>query len=132
MSEQEYKWPKKSEIRYWPVLIPTPVLSELKMTITLQRQPLSGFRGYAFITQEDWPWGSKKSFVLKSVQATAHTKVSVLGQNDQVLEYQQGIIPKTEWSQKESGLHITATRAQRIYNDRTWPNPVVLKITRAK
>jgi alpha-L-fucosidase len=87
---------------------------------------------YAFITQENWDWGTKKTFVLKSVQATAKTEVSVLGQNDKVLEYQQGVIPKTLWIQKDDGLHITATRAQRIYNDRTWPNPVVLKITHAK
>ena len=87
---------------------------------------------YAFITQENWEWGTKKTFILKSVQATAQTEVNVLGQNDIVLEYQQGVIPKTEWKQKDDGLHITATRAQRIYNDRTWPNPVVLKITHAK
>lgn len=87
---------------------------------------------YAFITKEDWEWGTKKSFILQSVQATAETKISVLGQNDLVLEYQQGVSPKTEWEQKNNGLHITATRAHRIYNDRTWPNPVVLKITHAK
>jgi alpha-L-fucosidase len=87
---------------------------------------------YAFITQVDWEWGTKKTFVLKSVQATAQTEVSVLGQNDIILEYQPDVSPKTLWAQKDDGLHITATRAQRIYNDRTWPNPVVLKITHAK
>jgi alpha-L-fucosidase len=87
---------------------------------------------YAFITKEDWEWGAEKTFILKSVQATDATEVSVLGQNDQILEYQPGISPKTEWEQKGNELHITATRAQRIYNDRTWPNPVVLKITNAK
>jgi len=86
---------------------------------------------YAFITQENWEWGTKKKFVLKSVQATAQTEVSVLGQNDIILEYQHGVSPKTVWIQKDDGLYITATRAQRIYNDRTWPNPVVLKITHA-
>ncbi len=87
---------------------------------------------YAFISQEDWEWGTKKSFVLKSVQATAQTEVSVLGQNDKILEYQPDVVPKTTWAQEEDGLHITATRAQRIYNDRTWSNPIVLKITQAK
>ncbi len=55
---------------------------------------------------------------------------------DHALEHraraQRGVIPKTEWAQKDDGLHITATRAQRIYNDRTWPNPVVLKISHIK
>jgi len=87
---------------------------------------------YAFITRENWEWGTKKTFVLKSVQATAQTEVSVLGQNDLILEYQPSVSPKTVWIQKNDGLHITVTRAQRIYNDRTWPNPVVLKITHAK
>jgi len=87
---------------------------------------------YAFITQENWEWGTQKTFVIKSVQATKQTEVSVLGQNDLILEYQSGISPKTVWTQKNDGLRITATRAQRIYNDRTWPNPVVLKITHAK
>jgi alpha-L-fucosidase len=32
---------------------------------------------------------------------------------------------------REDGLHITAMRAQRIYNDSKWPNPVVLTITNA-
>ena len=65
------------------------------------------------------------------MEATEKTEVNVLGQNDLILEYQSEIPPKTVWTQKENGLHITAFRAQRIYNDRTWPNPVVLKITDA-
>lgn len=87
---------------------------------------------YAFITRETWEWGAKRKFVLKTVQATPETEVSILGQNDLILEYQHEVSPKTVWIQKADGIHITATRAQRIYNDRTWPNPVVLKITHAK
>lgn len=84
---------------------------------------------FAFVTREPWKWGTEKSFVLKSVVATGKTVVSVLGQNDRVLEYRPEIIPQTSWKQESDGLHITATRAQRIYNDRSWPNPIVLKIT---
>lgn len=87
---------------------------------------------FAFVTNTDWEWGTQKSFLLKSVQATEGTQVIVLGQNDKILEYQQGVTPKTAWEQRDDGLHITATRAQRIYNDRTWPNPVVLKITHVR
>jgi alpha-L-fucosidase len=58
--------------------------------------------------------------------------VSVLGQNDKVLEYHPETIPATKWEQTAQGLRITATRAQRLYNDRRWPNPVVLKITNAE
>ena len=87
---------------------------------------------YAFVTCEKWPWRHKKNFLLKNVKATKHTVVSVLGQNDEIIEYQTNVTPKTVWEQREDGLSITAIRAQRIYNDREWPNPVVLKITHAR
>ena len=87
---------------------------------------------YAFLTNVDWPWGTEKTFSLKSVRTGPDSKISVLGQNDMVLEYNTEFIPRTQWKQGEEELHITATRAQRIYNDRTWPNPVVLKITHAE
>jgi alpha-L-fucosidase len=87
---------------------------------------------YAFVTGAPWPWGEPRSFLLRSVKSTAQTKVSVLGQNDKVLEYHPETIPETKWEQTEEGLRITATRAQRLYNDRRWPNPVVLKITNAE
>ncbi len=86
---------------------------------------------YAFVTNEDWAWGTQKTFTLKSVKATAETMVRVLGQNEIVLEYRPDMTPKTEFEQSASGLRITAYRAQRLYNDRHWPNPVVLKITHA-
>lgn len=87
---------------------------------------------YAIVTRTSWKHGEKKSFVLKSVKASEATVVSVLGQNDEVLEYNLNVVPKTEWRQEEDGLHISAYRAQRLYNDKKWPNPVVLKITHAK
>ena len=87
---------------------------------------------YAAVTRTDWPWGTEKTFTLKSVKATADTAVSVLGQNDEVLEYRPDVEPRTTFEQTADGLRITAWRAQRLYNDRRWPNPVVLKITHAE
>jgi alpha-L-fucosidase len=84
---------------------------------------------YAVVTRTDWPWGTKKTFTLQSVEATAATEVSVLGQNDQVLEYRPEVEPRTTFEQTPDGLRVTAWRAQRLYNDRRWPNPVVLKMT---
>jgi alpha-L-fucosidase len=84
---------------------------------------------YAFVTNTDWPWGAKKTITLTSVRATEATKASVLGQNDIVLEYRPDVTPKTEWEQIPDGLRVTAYRAQRLYNDRSWPNPVVIKLT---
>ncbi len=83
---------------------------------------------YAFVPGADWGWGMRKTVVLKSVMVGEGAKVSVLGQNDRVLEYRTDVTPKTEWEQADDGLRIRAYRAQRLYNDRRWPNPVVLKI----
>ncbi|HEY3743281.1 MAG TPA: alpha-L-fucosidase [Bryobacteraceae bacterium] len=85
---------------------------------------------YVFIKQpQRWPYGQWKDIVLKSVRATDRTTASVLGQNDKVLEYQANVVPKTTWKQEPDGLHIRAMRAQRLYDDRKWPNAVVLKLT---
>ena len=86
---------------------------------------------YAILTDTIWTWGESRTITLKSVRISEQSQVTVLGQNDQVLEYQPDVIPQTRWQQDASGLHITATRTQRLYNDRTWPNPVVFKITHA-
>lgn len=88
---------------------------------------------YAIVkTNERWPYGTWRDFTLKSLRATEKTEVSVLGQNDAVLEYQPSIIPKSTWKQDASGLHVRAMHAQRLYTNRKWPNPVVLKITNVK
>jgi alpha-L-fucosidase len=75
-----------------------------------------------------WRYGTWREFMLRSVKATPSTRVSVLGQSDEVLEYQPRVIPRTTWEQTPGGLRIRAMRAQRIYNNRKWPNPVVLKL----
>ena len=88
---------------------------------------------YAFVNEKQpWKFGEWKDLVLQSVQATDQTDVSVLGQNDKVLEYKPAVRPKTTWKQEPDGLHIRAMRAQRLEDLRQWPNPVVLKITHAR
>jgi alpha-L-fucosidase len=42
------------------------------------------------------------------------------------------VIPKTTWEQTPDGLRLRAMRAQRLSDDRLWPNPVVLKLTRVQ
>jgi alpha-L-fucosidase len=87
---------------------------------------------YAFVTGPRWKLGEWKDITLLSVKASSETQVSVLGQNDKVLEYRPGVVPATKWRQEGQSLRITAMRAQRLYDDRRWPNPVVLKITHAQ
>ncbi len=86
---------------------------------------------YAIITGiPDWKLGEWKIITLKKVRTGDSSDIQVLGQNDKVLEY-TNIIPKTTWEQDDNGLHVKVMRAQRIYNNRAWPNPIVLKITNA-
>lgn len=85
---------------------------------------------YAIVkNKERWKWGEWKDIMLKSVRATAQTEVTVLGQNGLALEYQLDVVPKPTWKQEANGLHLHAMRAQRVDDSRSWPNPVVLKIT---
>jgi alpha-L-fucosidase len=85
---------------------------------------------YAIVkTKTPWKYGEWRDLVLRSVRATARTRVRLLGQNDKVLEYQAAVVPKTTWEQKGDGLHVRAMHAQRLYDDRRWPNPIVLELT---
>jgi alpha-L-fucosidase len=83
---------------------------------------------YAFITKEAMPFGKRKAFTLNSVKAGPNTKISVLGQNGKVLEYAPNTDPAPKILSTEGGLTISVMRSQRLYNDQTWPNPVVVKI----
>jgi len=88
---------------------------------------------FAIVTRSDWDYGQRREFVLRSVVLEdGKGTVGVVGQSGKVLEYQPSAAPATTWTQQDDGLHVSAMRAQRIYNDRKWPNPVVLKITGAK
>jgi alpha-L-fucosidase len=88
---------------------------------------------YAFLTKmPDWIKGARKEFILKSVQTTENSVISVLGQSGNVVEYQPDLDASTKFEQKEDGLHVSCVRAQRIYNNNKWGNPIVLKITNAE
>jgi alpha-L-fucosidase len=76
--------------------------------------------------------GDQRTVTLRSVRSTARTQVSVLGQTGEILEYRPDVKPAATWTQDGRGLQIRMTHAQRLYNDRRWPQPVVLKITHAE
>ncbi len=87
---------------------------------------------YAFVTRSPWKLGERRELTLKSVRATPRTDVGILGQSDEVLEYRPDIGPKTAWRQTDDGLVISAMTAQRLYDDRRWDKPVVLRISNAE
>ena len=83
---------------------------------------------YVYVKGEySWKHGTRKKFILKSVQSTKDTRISVLGQNDKVVEY-SNVVPKSKFIQTPSGLEVSVVRAQRIYNNYKWPNPIVIKL----
>ena len=88
---------------------------------------------YAFLTKiPDWPRGERREFIIKSAKVSENSKVDVLGQSSELVEYQPTADASTYFEQKEDGLHISVVRAQRIYNNHKWHNPLVLKIINAE
>jgi len=84
---------------------------------------------YAIVKQQPlWVRGQWRDFVLKSVQATPQSAISVLGQNGRLLEYRPEVNPQPTLKQEADGLHIRAMFTQRLQDNSKWPNPIVLKI----
>ncbi|MBE9667161.1 alpha-L-fucosidase [Mucilaginibacter boryungensis] len=84
---------------------------------------------YAIVTkQPNWALGERKEIILKSVRSTASTKISVLGQNSQVIEYRNKEDASCRFEQKADGLHLSVVRAQRIYDNNKWPDPITIKL----
>jgi alpha-L-fucosidase len=85
---------------------------------------------YAFVTKTGgWRMGDRRTLTLRSVRATEATKVSILGETGEVLEYRPDVDPRPSWRQDADGLHVEVTLAQRFYDNRQWPEPVAVKIT---
>ncbi len=85
---------------------------------------------YVFITgQKDWFKGFRRNFLLKNIKSTKKTTISVLGQNDLEVEYWPENTPTSRFIQHKDLLEISVSRAQRLYNDKVWPNPIVVKLT---
>jgi len=84
---------------------------------------------FAFLTRvADWSRGQRKEFLLRSVRATDDTRISVLGHAGEVVEYNPSADPTPRFRQTEAGLELSVVRAQRLYNNHKWHNPLVVKI----
>src|SRR5262249_23758322 len=86
---------------------------------------------YAIVT-DAWKYGEPKTITLKSVAATDKTTISVLGQTGELVEYRPQVKPQASFAQTPDGLKLTAWKAQRLYTNNQWPNPVVIKLTNVK
>jgi len=92
---------------------------------------------YAFLTgltdndpQGGTQWGRsvRKEILLKELKATGYTKVTVLGQEDRVEKFSERHDIGSRFKQTAGGLEVSVKRAQRLYNNRKWPNAVVLRL----
>jgi len=81
---------------------------------------------------QPWVFGKWRDVLLKSVQTTDQTEVTVLGENGRDLEYQPKVNPKPTWKMESDGLHIHAMLAQRLQDNYKWDYPVVLRLTHVK
>ena len=108
---------------------PCPVVGEEGIYYT---QSKDGKYVYAFLTEftgeNRWKRGDRKEILLKELKATDNTGISILGQNDKVLEYDPEADVRSRFTQKSEGLEISVVRAQRIYNNRSWPNTIVVRL----
>lgn len=85
---------------------------------------------YAFITnQPEWFKGGRRLFYIHNLKTTKDTEISILGQNDLVVEYSPNNFPKSRFKQQNHNIEISITRAQRVYNNKIWHNAIVVKLT---
>lgn len=107
---------------------PCPVIKENGLWYTRSARDKSTV--YVFVPQgkDGWKRGERRAFTLKSIESSDASKISVLGQNDKIVEYLGNVDASSKMEQTGKGLKISVVRAQRIYNSGRWPNPIVVKL----
>ncbi len=81
---------------------------------------------YAFVNAPYWKRMEEKAFFLRLVKGTPKTAVSVLGQGQEVMEYDLSRSPRIIWSAVDEGIFVNIIKAQRLTD--TWTNPMVIKM----
>jgi len=93
-----------------------------------RRSPDGSHTLYAIITDtKDWKEGQRRNLVLHSVKSNPATRISVLGQNSLIIEYKKDDVG-CRFAQQGNALEISVVKAQRIYDDHRWPDPVVIRL----
>ena len=89
---------------------------------------------YAIVSQGEKRWrrGKRRDFIIRALEGSEATQISVLGQNSKVVEYRPHVNPESRVQQTAEGLQISVVRAQRLYNNHSWPNPIVVKLENVK
>ncbi|GHT27787.1 hypothetical protein FACS189415_6680 [Bacteroidia bacterium] len=88
---------------------------------------------YAFVPGgNNWQFGKRKEFILKTLEGNEQTQVSILGYASELIEYRKGADAAIRVYPTPIGLVISAVNGHRLYTNNQWPNPVVLKIEQVK
>jgi alpha-L-fucosidase len=90
-------------------------------------QSKDGQHVYAFVNEPYWNWMEEKAFFIRSLKGNKNTKVSILGQNEEMMEYQVQRSPKTIFSVTDEGIFVNVIKAQHL--NKTWKNPLVILFT---
>ena len=108
---------------------PCPITGEEGVYYTQSKDGKSVYALFTGFSGENrWNYGERKEILLKDLKSGKNTSISVLGHNGKVLEYNPDVDPKPTFQQTDDGLLISVMRAQRIYNNKRWPNTVVVKL----
>ena len=92
---------------------------------------------YAFLTKftendprgnSQWVRSQRKEILLKELKATPETKLQVLGQEHRTERFNENVDIESRFKQTDEGLELSLVRAQRLYNNRRWPNAVVVRM----
>lgn len=84
---------------------------------------------YAFIPGgKEWPYATRKDFIIKTLQGNENTKISILGYGSELVEYRKNFDATLYFESTPLGLVISAVNGHRMYTNNQWPNPIVLKI----
>lgn len=81
---------------------------------------------------KEWPYGSRKEFLFKTLEGSPDTRVTILGYKSELLEYKEGFDAKIYIQPGKMGLLVSAVNGHRLYTNNQWPNPVVFRIENVK
>ena len=71
---------------------------------------------------------ASRAYLDRYVNELPKTRISVFGQEHRVEKFTSRHDIGTRFKQTEDGLQVSVKRAQRLYNNRRWPNAVVLRL----
>lgn len=85
---------------------------------------------YIYLSPADsWTVGEENSLILQSVRATRDSEISLLGQ---AIEIPGRVLPAVRYEQQDGQLAIYFTPLHQLYDNGSWPYPLVLRLTRAE